>query len=181
MKVFVDNHELLQDDEMVINALSPDAHMQVVFVEPSVKCSGSSSAECSLRSADSLYAVQVPEDVSLICSHKFHQCTVARLWIPDSVISIGESGFKGCNSMTSLMIPDSVTYIGVSAFQGCSSLTNLTIPSSVTEILEFAFDGCSLLTSRKIPVSLRLEMVPGRSSMVSLGTPESLPPRDVVR
>lgn len=153
--MFVDNHKLLQDDEMVISSLSPDAHMHVVFAEPSVKCSGSSSAECSLRSADSLYAVQIPEDVSLICSHTFHQCTVARLWIPDSVISIGESGFKGCSSLKDVTIPDSVTEIGLFVFQGCSSLTNLPGMQFIDKPKDScfcdkdwrrAFKGCTSLT-----------------------------------
>ena len=39
--------------------------------------------------------------------------------IPNSVTSIGESAFGGCNNLTSIHIPDSVTSIGDSAFMGC--------------------------------------------------------------
>ena len=42
--------------------------------------------------------------------------------IPNSVTSIGDMAFYGCNSLTSVNIPDSVTSIGYSAFYGCNSL-----------------------------------------------------------
>ena len=45
--------------------------------------------------------------------------------IPDSVTSIGDSAFAGCNSLTSITIPDSVTSIGGYAFYNCSSLTDV--------------------------------------------------------
>ena len=50
--------------------------------------------------------------------------------IPESVTSIGDSAFKGCESLTSVTIPESVTSIGNRAFKGCSGLTSVTIPDS---------------------------------------------------
>ena len=66
--------------------------------------------------------------------------------IGDSVQSIGNLAFYGCNSLTSVTIPDSVTSIGSYAFWYCTSLTSITIPDSVTSIGEYAFFGCSSLT-----------------------------------
>lgn len=48
---------------------------------------------------------------------------------------------------TNYTIPNSVTTIGEGAFRGCDSLTNITIPNSVTTIEDRAFSGCINLPS----------------------------------
>ncbi|MBR7100355.1 MAG: leucine-rich repeat domain-containing protein, partial [Clostridia bacterium] len=67
--------------------------------------------------------------------------------IGDSVTTIGEFAFAGCESLKSVVIPDSVTTIGRSAFEDCSSLTSVVIPDSVTTIGRSAFEDCTSLTS----------------------------------
>ena len=74
--------------------------------------------------------------------------------IPDSVTSIGDYAFRGCNSLTSVTIPDSVRSIGEGAFEGCSSLGSVTIESGVTSIGSDAFEDCDSLTSVTIPGSV---------------------------
>ena len=70
--------------------------------------------------------------------------------IPNSVTSIGDGAFDGCEGLTSVTIPNSVTSIGEDAFYGCTGLTSITIPNSVTSIGEWAFDGCKGLTSMTV-------------------------------
>jgi len=43
--------------------------------------------------------------------------------IPNSVTSIGDRAFWGCESLTSVTIPNSVTSIGSSAFWSCDNVT----------------------------------------------------------
>lgn len=57
---------------------------------------------------------------------------------------IGNSAFRGCNSLTSINIPNSVTTIGKQAFADCESLTSINIPNSVTTIGNGAFKDWSL-------------------------------------
>ena len=59
--------------------------------------------------------------------------------IPNSVTTIGEGAFSGCDSLTSINIPNSVTTIGKDAFSDCISLTSISIPNSVTTIGKSAF------------------------------------------
>ena len=74
--------------------------------------------------------------------------------IPNSVTSIGDGAFEGCDALTSITIPNSVTSIGYGAFRNCSNLTSVTIGNSVTSIGERAFAFCESLTSITIPNSV---------------------------
>ena len=74
--------------------------------------------------------------------------------IPNSVTTIGDWAFAGCDSLYSINIPNCVTTIGKFAFSHCDSLTSINIPNSVTTIGYSAFDGCRFLTSITIPSSV---------------------------
>ena len=85
----------------------------------------------------------------------FKGCTsLTSVTIGNSVTSIGRCAFDDCTSLTSITIPNSVTSIGNSAFYNCTSLTNITIPGSVTSIGDFAFYNCTSLTNVTIPDSI---------------------------
>ncbi len=77
----------------------------------------------------------------------FRDCSsLTSIEIPDSVTSIGSHAFRHCYYLISVEIGDSVTSIGDYAFYECSSLRSVEIGDSVTSIGAFAFSGCSLLT-----------------------------------
>ena len=92
------------------------------------------------------------KDKSRIISFRNQKLTL--YVIPNSVTSIGDSAFEGCNSLGSLVIPNSVINIGKGAFKWCKSLAEVVIPNSVTNIGEFAFCGCSSLAEVVIPNSV---------------------------
>jgi len=71
--------------------------------------------------------------------------------IPNSVTSIGNYAFDGCNKLTSITIPNGVISIGDYAFASCAGLTSITIPKSITSIGNYAFSGCDGLKSITIP------------------------------
>ncbi|MDE5989322.1 MAG: leucine-rich repeat protein [Duncaniella sp.] len=77
------------------------------------------------------------------------------LSIGDSIKSIADSVFSGCNNLVSLNIGKSVETIGISAFSDCTKLESLKIGESVETIGKSAFSGCSSLTSLVIPDSVR--------------------------
>ena len=67
--------------------------------------------------------------------------------IPDGVVTIGDSAFYWCESLTSVTIPDGVVTIGDYAFFRCFGMTSVTIPNSVRSIGARAFEDCYGLTS----------------------------------
>ena len=97
----------------------------------------------------------IPNSVTSIGECAFYGCdALTSVTIPNSVTSIGNSAFRDCCALSSITIPNSVTSIGNSAFSGCDALTSITIPNSVTSIGHSAFKDCKKLTSITIPDSV---------------------------
>jgi hypothetical protein len=94
------------------------------------------------------YSVTIGESAFYNCS------SLTAVTIPDGVTSIEFNTFYGCSSLASITIPNSVTSIGGWAFDNCRSLTEITIPNSVTSIGRAAFQGCRSLTDITIPNSV---------------------------
>ena len=71
--------------------------------------------------------------------------------IPNTVVTIANSAFRGLTNISSVVIPNFVTTIGNTAFYGCRGLISISIPSSVTSIGSSAFAYCSAIGSITIP------------------------------
>lgn len=68
--------------------------------------------------------------------------------IPDNVIKIDESVFKGL-AIRSVKFNPGLQVVGKEAFAHCTSLTSLEFPEPMTKIDDFAFSGCKNINSVK--------------------------------
>lgn len=64
--------------------------------------------------------------------------------LPNTILSIKENAFHGCNQLSQLHVPESVTKIGYMAFNSVG-LSSIEIPNNVVTIDEAAFLGCYLI------------------------------------
>ncbi len=98
--------------------------------------------------------ITVPDTVESIGDMAFYGCEgITGIVIPDGVESIGEGAFYGCSSLADVVIPDSVTDIGSAAFAECSALCTVTLGNGIKSLGEGAFYKCELLTDIIIPDS----------------------------
>ena len=90
----------------------------------------------------------IPDSVKTIGDVAFVGCnSLMSVTITEGVVGIGFGAFGVCSGLASVVIPNSVTTIGMSAFEVCSGLASVVIPESVTSIGEYAFTGCNGLAS----------------------------------
>lgn len=101
---------------------------------------------------DHVTDVFIPNSVITIGNKAFYECEeLINITIPDSVTSIGNSIFQRCVSLPCITLPGSISVISQEAFSGCSSLSNATLLNGVASIGYSAFSGCTSLETIAIP------------------------------
>ena len=89
--------------------------------------------------------VEIPKDVTRILGNAFKlNKKLTSVTMQDTVESIGNSAFYGCEKLASVKLSNMLKTIGESAFAN-TALESLTIPASVTEIGAEAFINCKSL------------------------------------
>lgn len=100
-----------------------------------------------IGTGSNLTSVILSNTVKSIDDYTFNGCqSLLEITIPNSVTKIGEGAFSGCTGLTSIELSDSIDTIGCNAFAD-TGLTSITIPKSVSSVGENAFDNCESLTS----------------------------------
>lgn len=98
------------------------------------------------------------------------------LTIPDSVTSISNAAFQGCDEITSVTFPANLKSIGSRAFYRCRGITSITIPNSVTVLGELAFRDCRSLSS--VTLSNKIESI-GKEAFRNTGLASIVIPEGV--
>lgn len=91
-------------------------------------------------------AYTIPNSVTVIGLYSFLGSSLASVKIPNSVVTIEESAFQECYTLTSVIIPNSVRTIGRNTFTN-SKLMYIKITSSIIDIGQYALFGLSSLIS----------------------------------
>lgn len=76
-----------------------------------------------------------------------------KMYIPDSITSINERAFKGCN-LEEIILPNNLKYIGYMAFADCRSLKSVRIPPNVEDMGTYVFEDSLSLEHLEIPFKL---------------------------
>ena len=74
-----------------------------------------------------------------------------RIFLPDSVETIGAYAFRGCAAMERVSLPAKLEAVSVRMFDGCVSLEQVTLPAGLKAIEDYAFYGCGSLGKLRLP------------------------------
>ena len=74
-----------------------------------------------------------------------------RIFLPQSVHTIGAHAFRGCSALEWVALPAGLEEISPRMFEGCSALERLTLPAHLKGIGDYAFYGCSSLKELHLP------------------------------
>ena len=97
-------------------------------------------------SNSSLSSVKVSYNVTDIVYNAFSYSDISEITLPDGLVSIGDSAFAGCQSLTEITLPSGVLEIGENAFSQ-SGLTEIILNDELEKLSDGAFAYCSDLVN----------------------------------
>ena len=119
----------------------------------------------------------IPNGVERIEDEAFSCCAVEKIYIPDSVTSVGANLFENATSLKSVRLPSGLKKLSPYMFAGCSSLEQIEMPFEIESFEEGLFAGCSSL--KEIPFRAGIKELPnyvfsGCSQLRSLILPDTI-------
>ena len=118
----------------------------------------------AFKNCSNLKEISLPSKLATIASHAFDGCEdmYIKTNIPQSVNSIGEYAFYGCNNFKCVgdnmeevaLDLRNISKINKSTFENCKSLGKVNINASLSSINNNAFYGCENLTDLYLPDSI---------------------------
>ena len=102
-----------------------------------------------------LTSVIMSSGLERIGAGAFLGCGFSVVDMPNSVTTIDNSAFSGCDKLNSITFPKCITTISPHTLSNCANLQSCAIPNGVVTIDRNAFEGCSSLTSIVIPASVK--------------------------
>lgn len=109
-----------------------DTAINTIYISPEVKEIEQHAFEKAKATSIEVLGARTAMDVSLqkIGYRAFAESGITRIYIPDTVIDIGDMAFAGCQDILELKYSTSMTYISKGCFSDCA--TNTTIVESIT-------------------------------------------------
>ena len=119
----------------------------------------------------------IPNGVERIEDEAFSCCSVEKIYIPNSVTSVGSNLFENATSLKSVRLPSGLKKLSPYMFAGCSGLEQIEMPFEIESFEEGLFAGCSSL--KEIPFRAGLKELPnyvfsGCSELRSLILPDTI-------
>lgn len=72
--------------------------------------------------------------------------TISTIQLPETLVSIGNGAFLGCEGLLEITLPKSLSEIGNYMFAYCKKLETVVLPKEINSIGDYSFAGCELLT-----------------------------------
>jgi len=111
-------------------------------------------APAEMAEGQALRRVFLPDTVVSIGAHAFHGCSaLERVSLPANLQEISQRMFDGCASLEQVTLSAGLKAIGDYAFYGCSSLKKLHLPETVVRVGRYAFYNCRKMEEINIPLA----------------------------
>ena len=152
------NYALLKNNTAILDSVSPEMTSTDMVIPSYVSLyKVTHIAPTAFSTVRNITSIFIPASVISIGNSAFSDLsflTEVTFAENSELTYIGEYAFFGAFALRSLVIPEGVTSIGNSAFEDTLSLTSIVIPEGVTSIGNSAFKCAESLKSIVIPASV---------------------------